>query len=339
MRPADVMSAAGDNLASDDVMSQAQSEGIKTSNTTPMFGAGSINHAGVICSKRANLNPTKYSGELLNAALRANNKTRFDQAGDDGNRVTSSWSSEMQTISTISSDMVNRESRPGMDEFLSAIKNVTSGLRGVRGWRIEELMDIFPEFESAIPDQGFTLLDRSKYETIDYTEIAQVFGTSSSVETIAQELIFNILDLLISYGLSGLFIRGSNCDQMATEDALSNIELIPADIVSLTENDVEGPMKAMCLCEDLRQQIFTKLNGTMVGNMTPVRIEMTVRLFSDTELIITNPNGDGTADQVVYQFPTFAPNPYSPVFGNNQTLSDLAQSVYSNVRSYILDAN
>lgn len=339
MRPCDVMSAAGDVLANNDVMKQAESEGVAKSAETPMFGLGSINHAGVVCSKRSNLNQSKYSGELLDNALRANNKVRFNTSADDGTRVTSDWSSEMSIISTTSSDMINRESRPSMDNFLQAIKNARGSLRGVRGWKIHDLLDIFPEFESAIPDSGFVLLDRNRYETIDFTEIAQVFGTSSVVETVAQELIFNILDLLVAYGISGIFIKGSNYDEMATDDALSNIQLVPADVRSLTDNDVEAVMKGVNLCEDLKQQIFTRLNGTAIGGMVPVRIEMYADLMGDTELRITNPNGDGVADEVHFQFPTFAPNPYSPIHGDNNQLAELSQSVYSNVRSYILDAN
>lgn len=339
MRPCDVMSAAGDNIANNDVMRQAQAEGLGKNDEVPMFGAGSINHAGIICSKRSNLNQSKYSGELLNNALRANNKVRFNASADDGTRVTSDWSSEMSVISGLSSDMINRESRPSMDDFLHAIKQARGSLRNARGWLISDLLDIFPDFESAIPAAGFTLLDRSRYETIDFTEISQVFGTSSVVETVAQELIFNILDLLVSYGISGIFIKGSNYDEMATDDALSNIQLVPADVRSLTDNDVEAVMKGVNLCEDLKQQIFTRLNGTAIGGMVPIRIEMYADLMGDTEIRITNPNGDGVADEVYFQFPTFAPNPYSPIHGDNSTLAELSQSVYSNVRSYILDAN
>lgn len=334
MRPTDIMSAAGDVIAQNDVIKQAEMEGIQMSNAAPIYGSGSINHVGVILSNRRNFNPTKYSNQLLSGALKASNKVAFGD--DDGARRTSDFASELNTISTISNDMLDSENRPSQDEFLSAMKDIGT-LRNLRGWRVGDLAHIFPTFEDSIPPNGFPMMDTNQYEVIDYTEISQVFGTSSTVETIAQELIFNILDLMAGNGISRIDIKGSNCDEMAGEDRLSNIVMFPSGTVSLSNNDLDTAAKGIYICDELRHQIFNKLNGTTVNGLTPLRFRMCSELMGNTEIWLTNPNSESEGNEVYWCFPTFAPNPYSPVFGDNDTIAQLSDSVYSNIRSYILD--
>lgn len=334
MRPADIMTSAGDVIAQNDIMQRAQMEGIETSGAVPSYGSGSINHVGIVLSNRGNYNPTKYSNKLLAGALKANRSKQYGDQSEE--RLTSSYSSELSMISTVSSNMLDAENKPSEDEFLVAMRDAGS-LRNLRGWRIGQIADMFPTFEDAIPRDGFRLLDRSEFDVVDFSEITQVFGTSSNIETIAQEIVFNILDLLVANGLSMINFRGSNCEEMATEDSLSNIHIVPHNSVSLSENDTQAAIKGINLCEDLKHQIFKKLNGAGVGNMTPLTFRVEAELMGNTKIWLINPSSESNGAEIYWSFPTYAPNPYSPIFGDNESIAQLSSSVYSNIRSYLND--
>lgn len=336
MRPNDVLNAAGDNLAADAVLEQLQAEGAVGSKDTPVMGNGAINLVGVVCSNRKNMNPTKYAEQVLKGSVRANQKMMFNISGGDGNRVTSDYSSEMSIISDLANEMYQTEYRPRHDEFLNCMKELSGNFRNMRGWLISDIVYMFPNFPDIIMNNGCTLLDRNEYPICDFSEIAQVFGTSSPVETIAQELIFNIMDVMMVSGLSGIEIKASNCDQMAGEDRLSNITLLPYNIKSLASNDIYAFQKGTHVCEQLRTQIFNKLNGFGLSGLTPLRIRMNVSLMGSTEMWITNMSSESGLE-IYYCFPTFAATSWSPVFGNNDTLTQLSDSVYGGIKSYFLE--
>lgn len=338
MRPADVISAASDTIASNDVLARLQAEGLPgNGGGQPINGHGTINHVGLICSNRRNFNPSKYSESLLKGSVKATQQIMGNINNDDGNRITSDYSSEMNILSDMSQDMLDTEYRPSHDEFIETMKEVSGGIRNFRGWSIADIDYMFPNFEEIIMNNGCILLNKNEYPVTDFSEISEVFGRSSPVETIAQELIFNLLDVLVTNGLSGLEIKGSNCDSMASEDRLSNIELFPFNIKSLTNNDVQAFQKGTAACDMLRHQIFNRLNGYGLAGLTPLRIRLVASLFGSTEVWITNMSSENNGMEIYYCFPTFAPTPYSPVFGNNESLSQLSESVYGNIKSYFLN--
>lgn len=333
LRPSDVMSCSADILVANSLEEQMNLEGLSSANVTPVVGAGAINMVGVVCSNRRNMNPTKYAEQLLQGNVRVNERLNYDINGDNGNFVTSEYSSEVNCISDESNRLYQSEYRPSADEFLEYMKELNGNHRSLRGWRIEEIVTMFPNFPDVIENKGCVLLDRNQYPVCDFSEIAQVFGTSSPVETIAQELIFNLFDLMMAEGISNINLDISNCDQPATEHRLSNIVILPSNVLSLSSNDVRTFIKGQNICEHLRNQIFNKLNGYGYIGMTPLRIKMKANMFGSTEVWITNMSSDNQLE-VYYCYPTFATTSWSPVFGNSESLRQLSESVYGNIKSY-----
>lgn len=342
VRPGDVMGAAGDNLAYDDVMSQAAQEGIpdfKVFNTT---STGAINQMGVVCSNRKNYNPTRYAEELLGGAVNAQQQLMHNSVqpmwGEDNNG-NGSFSNEMAIISSISANLLNNESKAAYDEFLNYMRelNGTTTYRGFRGWSIRDIVSMFPNFENTIPPNGFIHMDRNRFEVIDYTQIARTFGTSSPFEVIAQELVFNLLDVLISNDLGELSLKGSNYQQAATEDRLSNIVIVPFNGFPLSSTNQRLAHNMMQAAEQLRHQIFNKLNGQNINSMTPIGFEVNAELFGFTTVKLLAPSEYGDEVAYYFAFPTYAPSPWSPIFTDIQTADQLSRGVYSNVKSYFLE--
>lgn len=339
VRPGDVMSNAGDSLAFGDVQKEAGEEQVQMASGFNSTSTGAINQLGVVCSNRKNYNPTRYAEDLLGGAINAQQKVMFNGV-DDGNRVTTMFHSEMNIISDITTDMLNRESRASHDDFLNYMKDLNGATtyRGFRGWQVRDVASMFPNFADTIPATGFVTMDSSRFEVIDFTEISQVFGTSSVAEVIAQEFVFNLLDVLVANGLGGIHIEGSNCDQVATEDRLSNIEMYPSTPASLGDNDVMAGPRMVQACDQLRNQIFNKLNGSSCYQMTPVRFRVEAEMFGITQIWLSTPNEEDREGLTVYMsFPTYAPSPWSPIFSDVETAHQLTNSIYGNVKSYFLE--
>lgn len=339
VRPGDVMGNASDNIAYEDTLKQANLEDVVISPSINTTSTGAINQVGVVCSNRKNYNPTKYSEALLGGAINAQQKLMLTGHGD-GDRMTTMYNSEMGIISDITANMLSKESRAAHDDFLHYMKelNGSTTYRGFRGWQVKDIVCLFPNFAETIPANGFSTMDRNRFEVIDFTQIAQVFGTSSVVEVIAQQLVFNILDVLVHNGLGALNIEGSNCDYMATEDRLSNIVLIPSTPAALGDDDFLLAPRQIAACDQLRNQIFNKLNGSSVYTMTPVRIYVESELFGFTQIWISSPSEEDMEPRTIhYAFPTYAPSPWSPVFSDVETANQLSKSVYGNIKSYFID--
>lgn len=294
---------------------------------------GAVAATGVGTSKRANFNPTKYARDMLDAAKMYGD--HISSCGDTSS--TSLRNSESQILDEISMKLGASETAISSDLFLLAIKNGigSTSLRGWQGISVEELVSIFPNFENCIPENGFVMLDRNRFETIDWSEITQAFGSSGFIEVVAQELVFNILDLLVGNGLGRICIDGSNCDEVANvEDRLSNINLVPYDGASLSDNDFDLSGKMLDLCDGLKTQIFNRLNTSCANGVSPVRFTIKSRLFGMTELVISSPmTNDNT--EVVYTFPTFAPSPFSPIMGDTESVSAHGTNTYENLKRYM----
>lgn len=341
VRPGDVMGAAGDNLAYDDVMMQAQSEGIEGFNVVNTTSTGAINQMGIICSNRKNYNPTRYAEELLGSAVNAQKRLMHTSCADGmyGQEDGSQFSNEMSIISEISATLLNNESKAAYDEFLNYMKdlNGSTTYRGFRGWQIRDIVNMFPNFGQTIPPDGFVHMDRNRFQVIDYTEIARAFGTSSPMEVIAQELVFNLLDVLISNDLGELSLSGSNYKHMPTEDRLSNIIIVPYNGFPLGDNSSKLQYNMIQAAETLRHQIFNKLNGQHINSMTPIEFEVKAELFGFTEVRLSAPSEEHPEGiHYFFAFPTYAPSPWSPIFSDVESADQLARGVYANVKSYFL---
>lgn len=342
VRPGDIMGNAGDTIAHADCEAQAEMEGIEIAPTLTVSSAGAINQTGIICSNRRNYNPTRYAEDLLGSAMNAQTKLMFSHADTamDEDMGTDMFSSELGIVSDMSSELLMREPRPAHDDFLSYMKdlNGSTTYRGFRGWAVRDLRELFPNLDASISANGFISVKHGECEVVDFTEIARVFGTSSFVEVIAQELVFNLLELLIGSGLSEIHLVGTNCREMPTEDRLSNIEIVHSQHVPLGDDDGSLFQKGESLCEQLRNQIFNKLNGESMYHITPVEFEVQAAVMGVTHIYLRCPseeNVDGTF--IYYAFPTYAPSPWSPIFSDVETAHQLSKSVYGNVKSFFLD--
>ena len=217
-----------------------------------------------------------------------------------------------------------------------------TGFRGFRGFSIADLMMAFPNFEEI---HDVTLYNADIYPPFDYTQTAMGMGTSNFQEIISQQLMFNIADLMMYWGISRMELNGSNCDFNDGPNHNSNIVIIPSQVTSLENDDFNAAQKAINLCQDLSNQIFVRLQGDGVTSMTPVRFRIIAELFGSTVINMTivdennissgfdmsDVGGQGMKE---WSYPTFAINNASSILGNDAVALEAGSNFFSNVQSY-----
>lgn len=334
MRPGDVIDQTGDVLSQMDVKKEIIDNGIPFQGF-PTKGTSNIEFTGIVPSKRSNYNATQYTKELLSAAVNVQKDTRKNSSLQR-NHTTSLYDAETQMLAEASKTLMFSEPTTSRDNFLSYIKSITGDTTWAhfKGWRISDLASFFDNFGEALSTE---LMGSDRFEVIDFTEIARMFGSNSEVEAIAQEINFTTLELLVKNGLGAISVTGSNCDHYATEDALSNIVIMPHEPASLKDDDPMLFQNAQDFAEGLKTQLLARLNGRGINTMTPIRFEVSTELFGTTQVWITlvDPNNPNQTT-IHYSFPTYAPSPYSPVFGHAEDLNVLAESVYGGIKSYFM---
>lgn len=335
VRPCDVIGLVGDNMAYDDALQQAEVEGIDHDDVINATSTGAIHQSGVILSNRRNYNPTRYAEDILTNALKGHHRVA---EGSDSNYY-DRQEHAMGVLSELTTEMLNAESRVAHDEFLYFMRdlNGASTYRNFRGWRIGDIAEMFPNFEDSIRAGGAVILDSRRYPPIDFTEIARHFGTSSPVEVIAQEVIFNILELMMANSLGNICVRASNCEAHATDNRISGIQVVPYNGKSTIDNDPDLYINEQNFADKLRHQIMTKLSGYNIYSMTPVIFEIEAQMFGFTQINIRCPDSSDPTGGVGinYAFPTYAPSPWSPIFSRVDQADELSRAVYSNIEEYI----
>lgn len=346
LRPNDVIDYSIERANQEDIMNRMQDEGLDAFNPTTTVGASDVNRVGVVASKRSNLNPSMYAADILKAGTGyQRNQSISNNMMDSMGTNESAFDGMFNELSNISYQASNVEPNLLRDEFFHEMMDMmgTSQMRGFRGWSILDIQTAFPDLNDVL---DLTMMDQSQFPVWDYTQNSEVLGTSQSEDIVSQEITLNIMDLMIKYNLGAINFRGSNCDNFGGDGGLGNIVIVPFNPASLSNDDYQAGPNSVAFAEELKSQIFAKLNGVRAGQMTPLRFDVTAELFGTCVVNVvavdeTNQgmgfslNDAGGVDGLFARsFPTFAINNFSNVVGDKETAQVAGSNFFSNLESY-----
>lgn len=344
LRPSDVIDYSLERATRDDMVDRMQEEGLDNFQPSTTVASSDISRVGIVTSKRQNLNPIMYAGDILKAGTnyqRSNmlSNNMMNIGGED-----SQWDGMFGELSNLAYQAQNNEPQLLRDDFFREMMQVMgiSQMRGFTGYSIRDLVMTFDNLNDVL---DLTFMSQTEFQVEDYTQNTEAFGTSAMAEVVAAEIEANILDLMLKRGLNGISFRGSNCDNFG-DGGLDNIVILPYNPASLEDDDYTLGHKVDLFINDLTSQIFTKLNGLRSQDLVPIRFEVTAELFGTTVLSIQLVNdanvGGGflledTGSQVgmvTRSFPTFAINARSSILGNSESAQLAGSNFFSNIEAY-----
>lgn len=344
LRPADVIECAINNATREDTLSRMVEEGINNG-VVPItsVGASDINRAGIVPSRRENINPILYASEILKAGTKyqsSKSMSGLDMDMGYGNMNDGMYGE----LTEIAYQSGNAEPNLLHDDFFGEMMSVlgSTQTRGFTGYTISDLLVVFENLDDVL---DLTLQDTNTYSVNDFTQNTESMGTSAMAELIAHEIESNILELLLKYDLAGLSFRGSNCDNFG-EVGLGNIVILPYNPSPLKDDDYQLGQKIDAFSEALRNQIFAKLQGLRSSDMVPLRFDVTAELFGTCIVNIqivddTNFNNGFSLEETgvptgmrSYSFPTFAINTTSSMLGTSESSQLAGSNFYQNLETY-----
>lgn len=343
LRPNDVLDYAANHCMADDISRRIEEEGLDGMTPTTMVSGTDISRVGVVPSRRANLNPSAYAGEILETSIGYQRRIRGYNGGDHFSEQGYN-DGVYGELATSSQQLGGREPRLARDAFFRTMNEVMGKVnnRHFTGFTIADLDFAFPNFNDVL---DLSLYDASAYSRANFNDISPQMGTAQIGEFVSQEIMMNIMDLMIRHDLSAIKFRGSNCDHQG-DGHLSNVVLVPYDGFSLKADDFELGSKMEQFVWGLSQQIFVKLNGVSVNNLTPIRVDVQAELFGSCTINIQLVDGNtisqgfqmGDAGDVMGMvcraFPTFAINAYSSILGTSETAIMAGANQMTNINQY-----
>lgn len=345
LRPSDVIDYTIERATHDDIMQRMEDEGLPGMTPSTTVAGTDISRVGVIASKRQNQNPSKYAEDLLKAGTNYQRNNLIGNGQMDMGYTESHSDGMFGALSDLSYQAGNSEPQILRDNFFAEMMEIMGrgSNRGFTGYSIADLQMAFPDINEVL---DLTLMDATQYDTTDYTQNTEGFGTSSYQEFISHEIEANILDLMMRYGLSEISFRGSNCDSFGGDGPLDNITILPYNPMSLETDDFMLPSKIDGFINDLRNQIFAKINGLRLNEMTPIRFDVTAELFGNcivNIMVVDESNqscGFSIEDtgipvgMISRVFPTFAINTTATVLGDSMTAQQAGSNFFSNLEAY-----
>lgn len=346
LRPNDVIDYSIERANQQDIMNRMQEEGLDHMIPTTTVGASDINRVGVVASKRSNVNPSMYAADILKAGTGyQRNASISNNMLDSMGTNESAFDGMFNELANLSYQASNVEPNLIRDDFFHEMMEMmgTSQMRGFRGWSI---MDLVSAFENLNDVLDLTFMDQSQFPTMDFTQNTEVLGTSQVEDIVSQEITLNIMDLMIKYGLNMISFRGSNCDNFGGDGGASNIVIMPYNPASLSDDDYTVGNKAEGFVNELQSQIFAKLNGVRLHQMTPVRFDVTAELFGTCviNIVVVDENNqqlgfsinDAGVPNGMFSrcFPTFALNNFSSVVGDKESAQVAGSNFFQNLETY-----
>ncbi|QZA70558.1 hypothetical protein AH04_75 [Erwinia phage AH04] len=343
LRPSDVIEYGLESASRNSIIDRMDDEGLEGFNPVVNPANASIDRAGVIASKRANTNPVNYASDILKAGVdfQASKLMSGNSLMDAGQSQFDGLFGELNTLGYQA-----QQSEPQIlrDNFFREMMQQL-GVQQSRGFNGYSIADLLLGFENLNDVLDLTFMNAEQFTVEDYTLNTEQFGTSSYAEIIASELEANMLDLMLKFGLNIISFKGSNCDNFGGDGGLDNIVILPYNPSSLQQDDFQLGQRCDAFVEALRTQIFTRLNGLNINQMTPIRFNVTAELFGTTviDVMIVDNNNMGAAFSmedtnapvgIVRSFPTFAINTTSPILGTSESAQVAGSNFFSNIESY-----
>lgn len=345
IRPSDVIDYTIEQASQSDILARMQEEGMDGVLPVSTVAGTDISRVGVIASKRQNQNPSKYAEDILRAGITYQRNNLITNPQQEIGYTENQSDGLFGELSNISYQVGNTEPQLLRDNFFAEMMGIMGKAtnRGFNGYSVSDLLMAFDNLDSVL---DLTLADASEYMVTDFTLNTETFGTTNYGEFISHEIASNILDLMLQFGISEIHFRGSNCDNYEGNDSLDNIVILPFNPMSLEDDDFMLPAKVEGFVQGLRNQIFTKINGLRLHEMTPIRFDVRAELFGNCVINMmvvdeTNQASGFTFDDTHIPagmssrtFPTFAVNITNSVIGDSETSRVAGSNFLSNVENY-----
>jgi hypothetical protein len=344
LRPADVIEYGLESASRDSVLERMEDEGLDGMSPVVNPANASIDRAGVIASKRANTNPVNYASDILKAGTDFQSNKLMANSQMDMGEMGTQFDGLFGELNVLSYQAQQAEPQLLRDPFFREMMNQLGihQSRGFTGYSVADLMMAFNNLDDVL---DLTFMNAADFQVDDLTQNTEVFGTSNYAEVIASELEANMLDLMLKYGLNGINFKGSNCDHFGGDGGLDNIVILPYAPSPIQEDDFQLGQRCEAFVQALRTQIFTRLNGLNINQMTPIRFNVSGELFGTTTIDLQLVNDSnlsqgfdlqdtGAQVGITRAFPTFAINSTSPILGTSEAAQVAGSNFFSNIESY-----
>lgn len=273
----------------------------------------------VVMSKTDNLNPTHHARELLRIAAATTTEGQYTGIAN-----------------AIGDAMVGPgigESPLTSNEFFKTMMsyNGSFSMANFMGWSVAEINSVFTN----LPDvMNITLLNPAATTAVDNTLISQEYGRANSYETIAEELAYLTVHMLIRCGLTHLVFSATNNPHhfsgLAGSD--SGVEVVTGTFGSVLDHDDHAINRVERFKEMLRGLFFSKYSTQFVHTATLLSVQVSSHLFGETSVTVFF-NGEQDKQQT-YVNATYAINRTSTNITNSVDGLAEAQNFMQNITDY-----
>lgn len=276
---------------------------------------------GIVPSKTDNLSPTHHARELLKIAVSATNSTEGLLENEIGNSLMGASIGEESILD---------------NEFFKVMMHNTGSynLSGFQGWTTLELANVFGNFPEVL---NLNLLDASLFSDANNLLESHEYGGANLWETIANELAYLTVHLLIKAGLTHFTFSATNDPNIyggitGSEDG---IEIIPGEFQSVFDSDDHALQRVEEFKQQLKNQFFSKYTGMYAHQQTIMAVEVQCFIFGETSVNIFFNGDQDNARRWVNA--SYAINRTSTNIAGKESGLNEARLFMSNVKDYFVE--
>lgn len=273
----------------------------------------------VVMSKTDNLNPTHHARELLKIAAATTTEGQYTGiANAIGDAMVGPGIGEAPlTSNDFFKTMMAAGGSFSMSNFM--------------GWSLAEIMSVFTN----LPDvMNITLLDPNATVGVDNTLTSTEYGGANSYETIASELAYLTVHMLIRCGLTHLVFSATNNPHhfSGIEGSDTGVEVVTGTFGSVLDHDEHAINRVERFKEMLRALFFSKYSTQFAHTSTLLSVQVSCHLFGETSVTVFF-NGEQNKERK-YVNATYNVNRTSTNITNSQAGLNAAQNFMQNITDY-----
>jgi len=273
----------------------------------------------VVMSKTDNLNPTHHARELLRVAAATTTEGQYTGiANAIGDAMVGPGIGEAPLTS---------------NDFFKTMMSVNGSfsMANFMGWSMAEINSVFTN----LPDvMNIQLLNPTATVAVDNTLTSTEYGGANSYETIASELAYLTVHMLIRCGLTHLVFSATNNPHhfSGLEGSETGVEIVTGTFGSVLDHDEYAINRVERFKEMLRQLFFSKYSTQFAHTSTILSVQVSCHLFGETDVTVFF-NGEEHNERK-YVNATYAVNRTSTNITNSQDGLNAAHNFMQNITDY-----
>lgn len=273
----------------------------------------------VVMSKTDNLNPTHHARELLKIAAATTTEGQYTGiANAIGDAMVGPGIGEAPlTSNDFFKTMMARGGSFSMSNFM--------------GWSMAEIHSVFTN----LPDvMNITLLNPNATVGVDNTLSSHEYGGANSYETIASELAYLTVHMLIRCGLTHLVFSATNNPHhfSGLEGSETGVEVVTGTFGSVLDHDEHAINRVERFKDMLRGLFFAKYSTQFAHTSTMLSVKVSCHLFGETDVSVFF-NGEENNERK-YVNATYNVNRTSTNITSSQAGLNEAQNFMQNITDY-----